>query len=269
MTMLPKRAIAFSVLMGYNSSIALSALKLRRCTRNPAGKKAKMARYAILVSIVLIATACSGVTIPTPDLVGTRVAELRSEFQTMTAEAPTPTPSLTATSTPTSTPTPTRTRGPTRTPRPTWTPSPTAIPVPNEEKAFIRYLRKKYSAIAGKALDIKDILIFMESEWGMNWVDIEITEDSALYVFMEQSRSDAMAYAENLHRDVKEYFAEEECSAYVSFSWYADDLEDYMFGSDWIYVGDYESGKGWYVSWTLVEVHFIEGRDSVDVFNYE
>ncbi|MBN1134984.1 MAG: hypothetical protein JXM73_00265 [Anaerolineae bacterium] len=80
-----------------------------------------MARYVILLVIVVMAAGCGGSLTPTPDLTAIRIAVEEAAEATRTVGAPT------VTSTPTMTPSPTNTSTPTRTPipRPTRTATPT------------------------------------------------------------------------------------------------------------------------------------------------
>lgn len=113
----------------------------------------RVARYAILLVVAVMAGACGGGVTPTPDLTAIRIAVEEAAEATATARAaaatwtPTITPSPTDTSTPTRTPTPTATRTatptrtptrtptPTATPTPTYTPTPTATPTPTRKPA--------------------------------------------------------------------------------------------------------------------------------------
>lgn len=82
-------------------------------------------RHAVITLIALfsIAAAC-GPQAPTPDPIAAQVTVALAVQGTLTALAPTVTPTLTATETPTATDTP----RPSDTPRPTFTPQPTAVP---------------------------------------------------------------------------------------------------------------------------------------------
>ena len=87
-----------------------------------------MARYLLLVLLVLAIVACGGPAAPTPDAVATQVAQAQAVAATLTALAPTAT----------STPIPTET--PTPTPVPSPTPIPTKTPVPLFEGSPVSYI---------------------------------------------------------------------------------------------------------------------------------
>jgi len=189
-----------------------------------------------------------------------------------------------------STPEPTYTPLPTYTPFPTYTvlpnyvapsilnvPSailPTLSPMLNTSKTdseFKEYLKSKYSTIAGQKLDIDEIRIYNESgQISLKSVDIELTRDSALHVFGEQTKANALAYGTSLLKDTVDYFNRQDCSAYVSYSFHTKELEDYYFTDDWYYVGDnYDIDDGWFVSKDYVKAYLIKGSDEVEVWNYK
>ena len=91
-----------------------------------------MARLYPFVLIACLALSCGGPPPPTPDAIGTQVAQVQAVAATLTAAAPT----HTATPEPTLTPTATATATYTPTPTPTWTPTatntPTSTPTPTE-----------------------------------------------------------------------------------------------------------------------------------------
>jgi hypothetical protein len=157
-----------------------------------------------------------------------------------------------------------------------FTPSPLALPTltpvaqfEGSEEEFKAYLRGKYSAIAGQALQIESIFILDEGgEYPIRSVTIELTRDSALYVFAKQSEESAFAYGRALLHDTMAYFGGEECSAYVSDSYHTFSLEDYHFDEEWYYIGDYDVDDGWYVSKDYVKAHFMNGQESIEAWNW-
>jgi soluble lytic murein transglycosylase len=86
-----------------------------------------MSRYLAILFAVALLAGCGGDPTPTPDPVATQVAVEQAVAATLTAAAPT----LTPTPPPTATPMPTPTSTPT--PTPTITPTPTATLLPNDE----------------------------------------------------------------------------------------------------------------------------------------
>jgi hypothetical protein len=184
---------------------------------------------------------------------------------------------------PTYTPTPSDTPQPTNTPRPvsppTATPQPTALilptltPVPRfkgTEAEFKAYLRRKYSAIAGKALEIQNIFILNEGgSLPIRSVTIDLTEDSGFDIFGEQTKADATTYGRNLLRDAVAYFGGQDCYANLEASFYTMTLDDLYFDKEWWYVGSWQSGHGWRVSKHFVKAHFTDGFEGLEVWNYK
>jgi len=191
---------------------------------------------------------------------------------------PTNTPLATYTPYPTNTSQPTYTLLPTATlVPPTHTPLPAVVPPPSPasvaqswttERDFKAYLQKRYSSIAGQSLDIEDIFIGNEEAYGDKWVTIELTRDSALYVFAKQTQADALEYGTSLLKDVIGYFDGQDCAAYVSDNYYTFHLSDYHFDDDWYYIGDFDLDDGWYISKDYVKAHFRDGFERVEVWNY-
>ena len=195
---------------------------------------------------------------------------------------PTQTPQPTATNTrvvpPTATVTPTvqKVSKPQSTPISQSPPKSITLPttvapqtVPRNETDFKNYLRSKYSVIAGKNLKIKDISIFNEGgAYPLRAVSIELTTDSALYVFGKQTRVAAREYGKNLLKDTVAYFGGQESSAYVSEIFYTDELLDSYFDDEWYYIGDYDIYDGWYISKDYVQAHYINGYEDIKVWNY-
>lgn len=192
----------------------------------------------------------------------------------------------TATSTrvvpPTTTPTPRilvaplpekKTLQPTSVPQPVQQNQPAEVmsaTIPDNEADFKEFLRGKYSTIAGTPLEIESISILNEGgEYPLRAVDIELTNNSALYKFGEQTEANAVAYGTNLLKDTIAYFKGQECSAYVSYNFDTDNLLDIYFDDEWYYIGSYDLDDGWYVSRDYVITHFINGRESVKVWNYK
>ncbi len=196
---------------------------------------------------------------------------------------PTSTAMPTYTAYPTSTPLATYTPFPTHTTQPTLRPalsptaivltSPTSYPqaaatVPRDDAGFTTYLRQNYGVIAGHPISFEQIDIYHGETTGMNSVTLRLTSDSAA-VFDEQTERDAVDYGRRLLADTKAFFANQDCSAYVKDLWYTDDPWNWL-GEEWYYVGGYSStNDGWRVWQTYVKVHFLSGRDSVDVWNYK
>lgn len=97
--------------------------------------------FVIVFACLLALASCSVPPTPTPDLVATRVAVEKAAFATLTAEAPTITPTDAPTDTPTATttPSPTHTLAATNTPQstathvPTVTDTSTLTPTPSSE----------------------------------------------------------------------------------------------------------------------------------------
>jgi len=160
---------------------------------------------------------------------------------------------------------------------PTPTPAPDASPepqpaqsgeVPLDANAFTQYLAQKYSSINGQPLTFDQVSIFTKEEYSSNFVNLSLT-DEAGRVFADQTQKAATEYGWALLNDTKAFFQGEECSAYVREKWYTDSLPDYAIGNDWYYIGDYDVDFGWYVSKSYVRAHFLDGRDSVRVWNYK
>ena len=103
-------------------------------------------RYTLMLFItVMFLAACAP---SQQELDATATQNAANVFSTLTAEAPTLTPTSTNTPLPTETPTPTLTPTPTQTPTPTATPEPTATPtatlIPTPDIPMSVYKSKKY-----------------------------------------------------------------------------------------------------------------------------
>jgi hypothetical protein len=107
-------------------------------------KTIKRFTLMLLVTVMLL-TACGP---SQQDLDATATQNAANTFATLTAEAPTLTPTSTNTPLPTDTPTPTLTPSPTLTPTPTATPEPTATPtvtlIPTPDIPMTLYESKSY-----------------------------------------------------------------------------------------------------------------------------
>ena len=88
-----------------------------------------MKKIILLILILWLATSCAATPSPEPDLVATQVAVMEAAAATLTADAPTQTPTLAFT------PTTAATAEPTTTPRPTPSALPPATPTPRATAA--------------------------------------------------------------------------------------------------------------------------------------
>ena len=142
--------------------------------------------------------------------------------------------------------------------------------MPQSEAEFKAYLQSKYSSIAGTPLQIEEISIWNEGgSYPLRAVDIELTRDCAIYVFADQTRANATTYGTSLLRDAIAYFGGQDCSAYVSETFYTYDLQDYYFDDEWYYIGDFDVDDGWYISKDYVKAYFLNGSEDVEVWNYK
>ena len=200
---------------------------------------------------------------------------------------------------PTYTPYPTYTINPTFTPIPTYTPLPTytmspVIPFlpaeteviiigekitptaianvpfsPGNENEFKAYLLNTYNTIANNPLDIAEITILnYETAYS---VFIELTNDSAVNVFENQTQKNALNYGTRLLEDAIIYFEGKDCFAFVDEILFSDDLEYYLSQDQtFYYVGDYDvDHDGWLIRKSYIIASLFEGKKQVDVWNYK
>lgn len=137
------------------------------------------------------------------------------------------------------------------------------------EWEFAQHIKNSYSVIGGRPIQISDVDIWdLRNDTaltGRNILWIEVNQRHALDLSFSGLDQQALSnYVDQLVADAKLYFDGADFILDYGYQWYSDD-PTWDWDNDCYYVGEYRSGRGWYVTRDLIYVRFINGRADIDL----